>query len=390
MFGTKQRVYLDYNASAPIFPEVAEAVARALMLANPSSVHGEGRAARAAVEQARRQVAELVGADHECVVFTSGGSEAANALLRGIGDGRAAPVRLVLSEVEHPCVLSGHRFAPEAVSVVPVGADGVIDLAALEQVLVAAERAGERVLLALQLANNETGVLQPVRQASDLVHGHGGLVICDAVQAAGKLAVSLPLLGADALFLSAHKIGGPKGVGAIAFASTAVRLGEALVNGGGQEQGQRSGTENVAGIVGFGAAADIARARLPEMERVRALRDHLEAAVIEMAPEATIFGVMAARLPNTSAVALPGLRAETALIAFDLDGVALSSGSACSSGKVRPSGVLRAMGVPEPLAAGALRISLGWQTRPEDIETALRVFSHRVRIARERMGNRAA
>ncbi len=390
MFGTQERVYLDYNASAPIFPEVAEAVARALALANPSSVHAEGRAARAAVERARHQVAELVGADQECVVFTSGGSEAANALLRGITDGHAAPIRLAVAEIEHPCVLTGHRFGPDAVATLPVDADGIVDLAALEQVLVAADRNGERVLLALQLANNETGVLQPVREASDLVHAHGGLVMCDCVQAAGKLAVSLPLLGADALFLSGHKIGAPKGIGAIAFASTAIRLGEALVNGGGQERGQRSGTENVAGIIGFGVAAEIVRARLPEMERVRALRDRFEAAVIEMAPEAAIFGAGVARLPNTSAVALPGLRAETALIAFDLDGVALSSGSACSSGKVRPSGVLRAMGVPEALAAGALRISLGWQTRDDDIETALRVFSHRVRIARKRMQNRAA
>jgi cysteine desulfurase len=286
-------------------------------------------------------------------------------------------------------VLNGHRFPAEVVDVLPVNADGILDLAALEQVLAAASGRGERVLLALQLANNETGVIQPVRAASDLVHAHGGLVMCDAVQAAGKLAVSLPLIGADALFLSAHKIGAPKGVGAMAFASTAIRLDGALVNGGGQESGQRSGTENVAGIVGFGVAAEIVRARLPEMERVRALRDRFEATMIEMAPEASIFGAGAARLPNTSAIALPGLRAETALIAFDLDGVALSSGSACSSGKVRPSGVLRAMGVPDELAAGALRVSLGWQTRDEDIETASRVFSHRVRIARERV-NRAA
>ncbi len=390
MSAARARIYLDYNASAPIFPEVAEAVASALHLANPSSVHAEGRLARAAVEKARRQVAELAGADPACVVFTSGGSEAANAVLRGLSDGSVAPGRLLVADIEHPCVLTGHGFDAGDVSKLPVDRDGILDLAALEQALIAAEANGERGLLALQVANNETGVIQPLRAASDLVHRHGGLVMADAVQAAGKIPLSLPMLGADAIVISAHKIGGPKGVGAIIFASESIRLGDALVNGGGQEKSQRSGTENVAGIVGFGIASELVRRKLSEMPEIAGLRDQLERNIREMAPEAVIFGLNAERLPNTTALSLPGLRAETALIAFDLDGVAISSGSACSSGKVRRSAVLKAMGIDDALAEGALRISLGWGTTEAHINAFLTAFEQRVRIARARMESKAA
>ena len=390
MSATRPRIYLDYNASAPIFPEVAEAVAAALHLANPSSVHAEGRAARAAVEKARRQVAELVGADPACLVLTSGGSEAANAVLRGISDGDVTPDRLLVADIEHPCVLTGHGFDADRITRLPVDADGIIDLEAMEQVLASAEANGERVLLALQVANNETGVIQPLRRASDLVHRFRGLVMADAVQAAGKIPLSLPMLGADAIVLSGHKIGGPKGIGAIAFASENIRLAQALVNGGGQEKGQRSGTENVAGIVGFGLAAEIVRQKLPMMAGISGFRDRLEQGIREMAAEAVIFGLNAPRLPNTTAVSLPGLRAETALIAFDLDGIAVSSGSACSSGKVRRSAVLKAMGVDDALAEGVLRISLGWGTTDAHIDECLAAFGKRARIARERLESKAA
>jgi cysteine desulfurase len=366
----RARSYLDYNATAPLRPEVAEAVATALSLAgNPSSVHAEGRAARAAVEAAREKVARLVGAEPKNVIFTSGGTEAANAVLspslHRLGD-KAGPSRLLMGAGEHPCVLEGHRFG-EAVERIPVDGDGVVDLGWLEARLERA--AGERVLVSIQAANNETGVLQPVARAARLVQGHGGLIHTDAVQAAGKITLDMAALGADVLTLSAHKLGGPKGVGALVLASDQVNLGERLVRGGGQERGYRAGTENVAGIAGFGVAAEIAARDLArEAARLARLRQACEAELRRIAPKTVIFGAPAGRLPNTLAFAIPGVRAETALIAFDLDGVAVSSGSACSSGKVRRSHVLDAMGVPAPLAEGAIRLSLGWNSSEEDVK----------------------
>ncbi len=387
---TTTRTYLDYNASAPMFAEVQSAVTAANLLANPSSVHGEGRVARAAVENARQQVAELVGAPLGAVVFTSGGTEASNAALGGITDGGARVSRLLLSAVEHPCVTMGHGFAAEHVTWLPVDAAGIVRLEALAAALSAASAAGERVLLSLQLANNETGVIQPLRAAANLVHAAGGLVHSDVVQAVGKIPVSLPMLGADVVTLSAHKIGGPKGVGALVFASEALRLERPFVTGGGQERGQRSGTENVAGIVGFGAAAALVGQRMDAMEGVAALRASLEAGMRKLCPEVTIFGVEAPRLPNTCAFAVPGMRSETALIAYDLDGVALSSGSACSSGKVRRSLVLDTMGVAPALSECAIRVSLGWGSTEEDRERFLASFARRVDAVRIKQRNMAA
>jgi cysteine desulfurase len=262
--------------------------------------------------------------------------------------------------------MDGHRFG-EAVERVPIDRDGVIDLGWLEARL--AREARERILVSIQTANNETGILQPVAEAARLTHEHGGLIHTDAVQAAGKVPLDMAALGPDVLTLSAHKLGGPKGIGAIVLASDEIMLGDRLLRGGGQERGFRAGTENVAGIVGFGVAAEIA-ARDLEREAIRlaGLRQACEAELRRIAPDAVIFGGSVARLPNTLAFAIPGLRAETALIAFDLDGVAVSSGSACSSGKVRPSHVLDAMGVPAPLAEGAIRISLGWNSSEEDVK----------------------
>jgi cysteine desulfurase len=367
---TGQRTYLDHNATSPLRPEVAAAVAHALGLpGNASSVHAEGRAARAAIESAREKVAGLVGARAKNVVFTSGGTEASNLVLtpsfRRLKE-RGGASRLLLGATEHPCGLHGHRFPSDAVELIPVDRNGVIDLAWLAARL---ERAGdERVLVSVQLANNETGVLQPVAEIARLAHEHGGLVHTDAVQAAGKVPVDMAELGVDVLTLSAHKFGGPKGIGAVILASDQIEIGERLIRGGGQEKGFRAGTENVAGIAGFGVAAELASADLSaEAERLRALRDEAEAHVRRIAPEAAVMALCAERLPNTLAFAIPGLRAETALIAFDLEGVALSSGSACSSGKVKRSHVLDAMGVEPALGEGVLRVSLGWTTTKEDV-----------------------
>lgn len=365
----RARSYLDYNATAPLRPEVVEAVAGAsALVGNPSSVHAEGRAARARVEAAREQVARLVRAEPRNVVFTSGGTEAANAVLspafHRLGDPRAS--RLLAGAGEHPCVLEGHRFG-DAMERIPIDGNGVVDLGWLEARL--RRGAGEPMLVSIQAANNETGVLQPVAETARLAHEHGGLVHTDAVQAAGKIPLDMAALGADVLTLSAHKLGGPKGVGAIVLASDRVVIADRLVRGGGQERGFRAGTENVSGIVGFGVAAEIAARDLErESARLARLRDACEAELLRIAPDAVIFGAAVERLPNTLAFAIPGMRAETALIAFDLEGVAVSSGSACSSGKVKRSHVLEAMGVAAPLAEGAIRVSLGWNSSEEDVK----------------------
>jgi cysteine desulfurase len=322
------------------------------------------------VEAARDKIARLVGADPKSIIFTSGGTEAANTALspslRRVRD-KAGPLRLLVGAAEHPCVLEGHRFGPDAAERIPVDRDGVVDLGWLKERL---ERgAGERALVSIQAANNETGVLQPVPEAAGLAHQHGSLMHSDAVQAAGRVPLDMAGLGVDLITLSAHKLGGPKGVGAIVLASGEIELGDRLVRGGGQERGYRAGTENVAGIVGFGVAAELAAAEIGrEAARLGLLRDACEAELRRIEPTSIIFGATARRLPNTLAFAIPGVRAETALIAFDLDGVAVSSGAACSSGKVRRSHVLEAMGVEPRLAEGAIRVSLGWNSTEEDVK----------------------
>jgi cysteine desulfurase len=364
-----QRIYLDHNATSPLRPEVAEVVLRVLKVpGNASSVHTEGRAARAELEAGRTSVAKLVGAKAKNTVFTSGGTEAANLILspsfRRLGQPGSA--RILIGATEHPCILNGHRFPADQVEIIPVDGNGILDLACIEAHL--AEAGEERVLISVQLANNETGVVQPVAEIASLVHAHGGLIHTDAVQAAGRMPVDIAALGVDALTLSAHKLGGPKGVGALVLASDQYEIGDKLIRGGGQEKNYRAGTENVAGIAGFGAAAEFALGTLEtEAARLKALRDEAQAEVIRIAPDALVVGAGAERLPNTLAFAIPGLKAETALIAFDLAGIALSSGSACSSGKVKRSHVLDAMGVEPALAEGVLRMSLGWTTTKEDV-----------------------
>ena len=384
------RIYLDHNATGPLRPEARTAILAALDVAgNASSVHADGRAARGIVERAREQVAALVGAEPRQVVFTSGGTEAACLALTPSMTVGGKPIgRLLMSAGEHPCVLSGHRFGPDAVAV-PLLANGVVDLEALTGLLAAAGAAPP--VLALQAANNETGVLQPVREAADLVHARGGVLICDAVQAAGRTPVSFQELGGDALILSAHKFGGPKGVGALVIDHRRLHIGETLVRGGGQERGMRGGTENVAAIAGFGAASEAAGRDVPqEAVRLAALRDAMETRLRAAVPGLVVFGEGAPRLPNTSAFAAPGTSAETMLIALDLAGVSLSSGSACSSGKVRTSHVLTAMDVAPDLAKGALRVSLGWTSAEKDTEGLCHAYEKAVSSMRARRDRPAA
>ncbi len=376
-----ERIYLDWNATAPLRPQALAAAAEALeACGNPSSVHAEGRAVRRRIEEAREQVAALVGAEPRNVVFTSGGTEAnmtalcPNLVPASPGNGPEMRPRacLVVSAIEHPSVLAGGRFARNAVEMAPVGPDGRCDLAALGRQLAALAQKGVRPLVSIMLANNETGVVQPVSQAAGLVHEAGGVLHVDAVQGAGRIACNINDLGADLLSLSGHKIGGPKGVGALIKRDQALHFADPLVKGGGQERGARAGTENVPGIAGFGAAAALARQALAEdSARMRALRDRLEAGLKAMMPEAIVFGAEAERLPNTTLFAVPGIKAETAVIALDLDGIAVSSGAACSSGKVQPSHVLEAMGVAPPLARGAIRASLGPTTTEFEVDRFL-------------------
>jgi len=383
-----ERAYLDWNATAPLRPE-----ARAALLAacdrsgNPSSVHAEGRAARAMIEAARGQVAALVGAEPRNVTFTSGGTEAnAMALSPALerGGERALCDRLLVSAIEHPSVRSGGRFPKEAIEEVPTAANGRIELAALEERLAALSKAGRRPLVAIMLANNETGVIQPISEAARLVHQANGLLHVDAVQAAGKVPCDLSDLGADLLAISAHKFGGPKGVGALIRRGEGLHFADPLIKGGGQERGARAGTENVAGIAGFGAAAAAASAGLSdERTRIATLRGRLEAGLRAISPDAVIFGAAVERLPNTTLLPLPRVKAETALIALDLAGIAVSSGSACSSGKVAASHVLAAMGVAATLSAGAIRVSLGFSTTDEEVDCFLQAWNGLVQALRK-------
>jgi cysteine desulfurase len=367
-----ERSYLDWNATAPLRPEAQAALLDALAVSgNPSSVHAEGRAARQLVERAREQVAALVGALAGDVFFTSGGTEANMlALMPAIEAGGEKQLRdrLFMSTIEHVSVRVGGRFPHDAIEDVQVTPHGVIDLAALAKAVGGASRP----LVSLMLANNETGVVQPIAEAAAIVHAANGLLHVDAVQGPGRIPCDIGALGADLLTLSAHKIGGPKGVGVLVRGNEDIHVPEPLIRGGGQERGIRAGTENVAGIAGFGAAAAAALDQFSvEAAHMRSLRDSLEAGLKGIAPQAVIFAETAQRLPNTTLFAVEGMKAETAVIAFDLEGIAVSSGAACSSGKVQPSHVLAAMGVSPPLLRGAVRVSLGWSTEKADIERFL-------------------
>jgi cysteine desulfurase len=367
-----ERAYFDWNATAPLRPQARAAMMAALALTgNASSVHGEGRAARALIETAREQVAALVGGQAKNVTFTSGGTEANMLALTpalGVAGRRAPRGELLISAIEHPSVRCGGRFG--AAEELAVTAAGTLDLACLEERLGRADHP----LVSVMLANNETGVVQPVREAAALVHAAGGLLHVDAVQAAGRIACDIDALGADLLTVSSHKLGGPQGAGAL-IRRGEIHIAAPHITGGGQERGLRAGTENVAAIAGFGAAAAAAKVgREAEAARMRALRNRIETALKNAAPQLFIAGESAPRLPNTTLLALPGLKAETAVIAFDLAGVAVSSGAACSSGKVQPSHVLQAMGIADELASGAVRVSLGFATTDADIDRLLEAW----------------
>ena len=358
----RRESYLDWNATAPLRPEAVAAIAASLArTGNASSVHRWGRAARQEVEQAREAVAALVAAAPESVVFVSGGSEANHLAL--LGSGRK---RVLVSAIEHGSVL---QATPEAERI-PVDGDGIVDLDRLDRQLAADRRPA---IVSVMLANNETGTIQPVSEVAQLCQARGALFHCDAVQAAGKMPLDAARIGADFLSLSAHKLGGPPGIGALL--ATGAAEPQAMIRGGGQERGRRAGSENLPGIAGFAAAASAARANLADYERVGALRDRLEAAALAAVPEAATIGTAVPRLPNTSALALPGVAAETQIIALDLDGVMVSAGAACSSGKVGPSHVLDAMRTPPNIAMGTIRVSLGWTTTEADISHFLEVWT---------------
>jgi cysteine desulfurase len=383
------RIYLDANAGAPLLPDARDAVVAAMdAMANASSVHAEGRAARALVEEARCEVAAAVGAIPEDVIFTSGATEAAAlALCPRIHSHRGlAPAgRLYVGATEHSCVLAGGRFPSALVTVLPVARSGVIDLAALARALEAHDHASGAPYVALMLANNETGVIHPVAEAARLVKAHGGYVFCDAVQALGRIPVDIAALGVDFLAVSSHKIGGPQGAGALVLADEAVAP-EPLLTGGGQERRRRAGTENVAAIAGFGVAARLARHHLSDAERLTALRTDLERKLLAAAPDVTVFGSDAERLPNTTLFAAPGLRAETAVIAFDLEGIAVSAGSACSSGKIAESHVLTAMGEAAANARGGIRVSLAVGSNEAEVDAFIAAW----RSIHARMGRSKA
>lgn len=348
------QIYLDYNASAPLRPEALELM-KTLMSAphNASSVHSYGRTGRLAIEAAREQVAALVGAPPNQVIFNSGATEANNTVIRYFNNNA-----IYVSAIEHTATLE----AAEGLKHIPVDHNGVIDLDALEQLL----KESKPSLISVMMVNNETGVIQPISEISAIAKRYGALMHCDAVQAVGRTPVNITELGVDFMSLSAHKIGGPQGVGALVLGLCGIT--PSLLHGGGQEKGARAGTENVAGIAGFGKAAEIALNDIKQYQNLAKIRDDLEEKLREISPEVIIHGKNAARVAGTSMFSLPGIKSETMLMALDLDGIALSNGSACSSGTVKASHVLRAMGVSDDIAKSALRISMGWNTNQNDAD----------------------
>jgi len=373
--------YLDHNAITPVRPEAETAVLRALRaFGNPSSVHAAGREARALLDDARARVAAAVRVHPRDLVFTSGATESAMLAIRGAlavaPEGRTG---LVVTAVEHPCVLDLARdlsLHGTPVQVVPVDRDGVVDLEALGNAV-----GPETALVCCMLANNETGVLEPVAEVADLAHAAGALLLCDAVQAAGKIPVDLPALRVDLGILTSQKFGGPRGAGAL-WIAPGVRL--APIAGGHQERGRRAGTENLPGLAGMGAALEAATVALPvEGERIRGLRDRLASGLLAALPGTRVNGAGAGRLPNTLSVTFPGADGEALLMSLDLEGICASAGAACTSGSTTPSHVLSAMGLTVNEARATLRLSLGWSSTDADVEHALRVMPPIVRRVRD-------
>lgn len=369
-------IYLDYNATTPLKPQVQAALHDAMaVIGNPSSIHGYGRSARRLVEQARQQIATLIQCDPTFITFTSGATEANNTVLH-----QADVERILVSAVEHPSVtdVADILKAKKGINFIPVDKHGVVDLSALEKLLGTDRRA---TLISVMLANNETGVVQPIRAIADLARTYGALLHVDAVQGLGKMPVSWSDLQADFLSLSAHKIGGPAGIGVLIYDHDQPVLKH--LQGGGQERRRRAGTENLLGIVGFGAAAVAAEQDQQHFTHLRQWHDAMEQAMKRAVPQARIFGDGAARIGNTTQIALPGVTADKQLMALDLAGFAVSSGAACSSGSIKPSHVLLAMGIPEEIAMCAMRISSGWATTEDDINqftAAWIAMAHRLTV----------
>ena len=371
-------IYLDYNATAPIKPAVRAAVAEAMENGgNPSSVHRFGRLARRQMDEARQAVAAMIGVKPSQVIFTSGGTEANGLALRGMG-----AAELIASSIEHDSVLANSTY-PERL---PVTKQGVVDLNAADNIL---KNAPNNSCVSVMLVNNETGVIQPVAEIVKLAKLYGHKIHCDAVQAAGRLPLDFALLGVDALTLSAHKIGGPQGVGALIVGEKLAL--QAQQRGGGQEMNRRAGTENVAGIVGFGVAAQLVVSDLPDMQRLAALRDRLQQRLLEIGGDgAEVLGGDAPRVANTLSIAMRGVSSETQVAAMDLAGVAVSAGSACSSGKVKASHVARAMGYTDDVAGSTLRISLGWNTKDADIDRCIDAWQALFQRTRKKSQTEAA
>jgi cysteine desulfurase len=385
------RVYLDYNASSPLLEPVKVAMIEAFdVFGNGSSVHSQGREVHSRIESARELLAKMVGARSQDVIFTSGGTEANNLALTPslFPKDLQADARLYVSAIEHPSVLNGMRFEKDQITVIPVTRDGVVDVEWLRAELLSSEEIVEEknkneppkkvikpILVSVMAANNETGIIQPIAEIAEIVHEAGGLLHSDCVQVLGKVPLLLPMTNADLITVSAHKIGGPQGVGALIVREASVVLRDPLVAGGGQELKRRGGTENMAGIVGFGVAAKVVNESFAaEQTRVKKLRDELEAGILNISPDAIVFGKGVERLGHVCCFAVPDFSAETQVIQFDLMNICISSGSACSSGKVEHSHVLKAMAVKENLSHAALRISLGSQSNSSDIDSFLKAW----------------
>jgi cysteine desulfurase len=355
----KERIYLDFNASAPSKPEVIEVVHAAMVAGgNASSVHTRGREAHKAVDDARANVAKLINCRPDEVIFTSCGTESNNFALMG-----ANVTAIAISAIEHDSTLAAAQASGKPWLSLPVDGDGLVKLDVLDDIL---DKTQPPFLISVMLANNETGVLQPIIEIAEKVHRRGGLLHCDAIQAAGKVPVDFAALGADMLSLSAHKLAGPQGVGAL-IVRKGLEMQPHMV-GGGQEMRRRSGTENVPGIVGFGRAAELAHEDVESRTRIAGLRDALEEKIAAISPDSTFFSGRVARLPNTSNFTMPGVDGATQVMALDLEGIGVSSGAACASGKVANPRVQMAMGAGEDLAGSAIRVSLGPTTRQEDID----------------------
>ncbi|WP_425403484.1 cysteine desulfurase family protein [Hwanghaeella sp.] len=359
-------IYLDYNASAPLKPEARDVTAAALGISgNPSSVHQSGREARAIIERARQDVAILVGGQAQDVIFTSGATEANNLAIRGfVPEGE--PRRIIVNVTEHPSVLEAVNDAEH----VPVRPDGVVDIAFLQRML--ADRDWRNCLISVMAVNNETGVIQPIDEVVSVAHAAGAKVHCDAVQAAGHMPIDMLERGIDIVTISAHKMGGPRGAGAV-ITGPGVDL-NAILRGGGQERGKRSGTENVSGIAGMGAVCASAPSYAENTAKAKALRDRLETELRAIVPAAVIVAANSPRVGHVCCVALPGVPAETQVMAMDLEGIAVSAGAACSSGKIKRSHVLSEMGLGDEISGSAIRVSFGWNSADGDVDAFLQAY----------------